>query len=99
MVGLATSLTVSDGVISDARLAFVEPIRSAPVRATEAEDLLVGEQPSADLFEEAARRATAGLEPPSDLHGSADYRKKVAKPPWCGGACERPRTTPARGSD
>jgi aerobic carbon-monoxide dehydrogenase medium subunit len=77
MVGLATSLTLADGAISDARLAFAG-LSDVPVRATEAEDLLAGEQPSADLFEEAARRATAGLEPPSDLHGSADYRKKVA---------------------
>jgi carbon-monoxide dehydrogenase medium subunit len=77
MVGLATSLTLSDGAISDARLAFAG-LSDVPVRAAEAEDLLVGEQPSADLFAEAARCATAGLEPPSDLHGSAEYRKKVA---------------------
>jgi carbon-monoxide dehydrogenase medium subunit len=30
------------------------------------------------VFEEAARRATAGLDPPADLHGSAEYRKKIA---------------------
>ena len=30
------------------------------------------------LFEEAARRATADIDPPADLHGSAEYRKKVA---------------------
>ena len=77
MVGLATSLTLADGAISDARLAFAG-LSDVPVRATAAEDLLVGGQPSDDLFAEAARRATAGLEPPSDLHGSAEYRKKVA---------------------
>ena len=49
-----------------------------PVRAAEAEDLLVGERPSAELFDEAARRATGDIDPPADLHGSADYRKKVA---------------------
>ena len=97
MVGLATSLTVSDGAISDARLAFAG-LSDVPVRATGAEDLLVGELPSVDLFAEAARRATAGLEPPSDLHGSAEYRKKVAAA-LVAAACERPRTAPARGSD
>jgi CO/xanthine dehydrogenase FAD-binding subunit len=30
------------------------------------------------LFEEAARRAIDDLDPPADLHGSSDYRKKVA---------------------
>jgi aerobic carbon-monoxide dehydrogenase medium subunit len=77
MVGLAASLTLSDGTISDARLAFAG-ISDVPVRASGAEDLLVGERPSAALFDEAARRATAGIDPPADLHGSSDYRKKVA---------------------
>jgi CO/xanthine dehydrogenase FAD-binding subunit len=43
-----------------------------------AEDLLAGERPSAELFDEAARRATRDLDPPADLHGSSDYRKTVA---------------------
>jgi len=77
IVGLAASLTLADGVISEARLALAG-ISDVPLRAAGAEDLLVGEQPSAELFEEAARRATDGIDPPSDLHGSADYRKKVA---------------------
>ena len=77
IVGLATSLTLSDGVISDARLAFTG-LSDVPVRAAGAEDLLAGERPSAELFEEAARRATEDLDPPADLHGSSDYRKKVA---------------------
>ncbi len=77
IVGLATSLTLSGGAISDARLAFAG-VSDVPVRATEAEDLLVGERPSAELFDEAARRATSDIDPPADLHGSADYRRKVA---------------------
>jgi carbon-monoxide dehydrogenase medium subunit len=77
IVGLAASLTLSDGAISDARLAF-SGVSDVPVRAAMAEELLVGERPSAPLFEEAARRATADLDPPADLHGSSDYRKQVA---------------------
>jgi aerobic carbon-monoxide dehydrogenase medium subunit len=77
MVGLAASLTLTDGTISDARLAF-SGVADVPVRAAEAESLLVGQQPSAELFAEAARRAAAALDPPADLHGSSDYRKKVA---------------------
>jgi CO/xanthine dehydrogenase FAD-binding subunit len=77
IVGLAALLTLSDGAISDARLAFAG-LSDVPVRAGDAEDLLVGERPSAELFEEAARRATDDIDPPADLHGSADYRKKVA---------------------
>ncbi len=77
VVALAASLTLSDGAISDARLAFAG-ISDVPVRAAGAEDLLVGERPSGELFDEAARRATEDIDPPADLHGSSDYRKKVA---------------------
>jgi carbon-monoxide dehydrogenase medium subunit len=78
IVGLAAQLTLTeDGVISDARLAF-SGVADVPVRAKDAEDLLGGQRPSAELFEEAAAAATAGLDPPADLHGSSEYRKKVA---------------------
>ena len=77
IVGLAASLTLTGEVISDARLAF-SGIADVPVRATAAEDLLSGQRPSPELFEEAAGRATADIDPPSDLHGPSEYRKKIA---------------------
>src|SRR6202044_3046730 len=77
MVGLAASLTLADGTITDARLAF-SGVADVPVRPVEAESLLLNQQPSAELFAEPARRAAAQLDPPADLHGSSDYRKKVA---------------------
>ena len=77
MVGLATSVTLNAGTITDARLAFAG-VSDVPARATAAEELLEGERPTAELFDEAARVAAADLDPPSDLHGSTEYRKKVA---------------------
>jgi aerobic carbon-monoxide dehydrogenase medium subunit len=77
IVGLAASLTLTDGTITDARLAF-SGVADVPVRAAEAESLLVGQQPSAELFAEAAGRSAAALDPPADLHGTSEYRKKVA---------------------
>jgi len=77
IVGLAASLVLAGGAISDARLAF-SGLSDVPVRAAAAEDLLVGQRPSAELFDEAARRATADVDPPDDLYGSSDYRKTVA---------------------
>ena len=77
IVGLAASLTLADGVITDARLAFAGT-SDVPVRATAAEELLVGQTPSTQLFDAAANRAVDDLDPPADLHGSSDYRKKVA---------------------
>jgi aerobic carbon-monoxide dehydrogenase medium subunit len=77
IVGLAASLTLSEGVISDARLALAG-VSDVPVRAVDAEDFLVGERPSPELFDEAARRATDEIDPPADLHGTSVYRSKVA---------------------
>jgi aerobic carbon-monoxide dehydrogenase medium subunit len=77
IVGLATSLTLAAGVITDARLALAG-VSDVPVRAAGAENFLVGERPSGNLFEEAARRAAADINPPADLHGSSEYRQKVA---------------------
>src|SRR5258708_3831188 len=62
VVGLAASLTLSDGAISDARLAFAG-MSDVPVRAADAEDRLGGERPSPDLVEGAARRARGGAAP------------------------------------
>ena len=97
IVGLAASLTLSGGAISDARLAFAG-ISDVPVRATGAEDFLVGEEPSPELFDEAALRATGDLNPPADLHGSSDYRRKAAAALVRRGL-RGPRTTPTRGSN
>src|SRR6516165_3562212 len=77
IVRLGTLLPVYEGALSDAGVVFAG-ISDVPVRAAVAEDLLVGERPSAELFDEAARRATEDIDPPADLHGSADYRRKVA---------------------
>jgi carbon-monoxide dehydrogenase medium subunit len=77
IAGLATSLVLSGGVISEARLALAG-VSDVPARASAAEDLLTGERPSDELFEEAARGAVADLDPPGDLHGSSEYRKAVA---------------------
>jgi CO/xanthine dehydrogenase FAD-binding subunit len=77
IVGLAASLTLADGAITNARLAL-SGVSDVPVRATAAEDLLMGERPSTGLFDEAARRATDDVNPPADLNGSSDYRKTVA---------------------
>jgi carbon-monoxide dehydrogenase medium subunit len=49
-----------------------------PVRATEAEDRLLGELPTMALLAEAALLVTNQLDPDSDLHATADYRKQLA---------------------
>jgi CO/xanthine dehydrogenase FAD-binding subunit len=49
------------------------------VRSRLAEEALLGKEPVADVISEAARVAASELDPPSDLHASANYRRQVAE--------------------
>jgi carbon-monoxide dehydrogenase medium subunit len=51
---------------------------ATPVRCEAGERVLTGAQPSEELFAEAAAAAVAPLAPSGDMHGSAEYRKRVA---------------------
>ena len=77
IAGTAVRLSLSDGMISDARIALTN-LGPTPVRALEAESLLRGRTPSRRLFERAAEAAAARAEPWSDQRGSAEYRRRVA---------------------
>lgn len=76
MVGVGASLSVHDGRISRAAVALMGMAETA-VRARGAEEALVGEVPSAELFRDAGAEATRDLSPVSDLHASAEYRVRV----------------------
>ena len=74
MVGAVAAVTRGDdGGVTDARIALIN-VAARPVRASEAEQALVG----GASVEEAAAQATKDLEPSGDLHASPAYRKKVA---------------------
>jgi CO/xanthine dehydrogenase FAD-binding subunit len=74
----AASLIALDasGNIQYARLTLTAV---TPVRATDAEQSLLGERPSEALFENAARRAVENLEQDSDIHASAEYRRSACQ--------------------
>ncbi len=50
-----------------------------PVKATEAENALVGKQPDAAIIAQAARAAMDAAEPGEDLRGPVDYKKSLFK--------------------
>lgn len=77
LVGLATAVTVSDGAIADAALAYFS-VGSTPLRIVEAEAALVGRAPSADAYAAAAAIASAALAPAADIHATSNYRKHLA---------------------
>jgi carbon-monoxide dehydrogenase medium subunit len=79
IVGVATVIGLgADGKVQTATVVF-SGVGGTPVRAVDAERMLVGETPSPELWASAAEQAAAGLDPPSDLHGSAAYRRQVAR--------------------
>jgi aerobic carbon-monoxide dehydrogenase medium subunit len=78
LVGAIVMTRVDDGgEITEARIAMFGVADQAR-RAPQAEMGLVGTRPSSDVFRAAAAAATSGLDPPSDIHGSADYRRHLA---------------------
>jgi CO/xanthine dehydrogenase FAD-binding subunit len=78
LVGVAATVTCdADGTCTGATLALTG-VAPVPLRADSAERALVGVRPEADAIAEAARRVSEALNPDSDIHASADYRKHVA---------------------
>jgi CO/xanthine dehydrogenase FAD-binding subunit len=78
LVAVATLLNLDrGGRVATARIAL-GGVGSVPVRAQAAEQVLVGESPSDELFCAAAASATDGLETEDDIHASADYRRHLA---------------------
>jgi len=76
LMGVAAIITPdANGNVRGARLVFTGAI---PARSRKAEELLIGKPPDRDLFGEAARVAAMTLDPESDVHASAQYRKEVA---------------------
>lgn len=54
-------------------------VAATPVRATAMEERLAGGDLSEDAVRSAAEGLGATLDPPGDVHGSADYRRRVAE--------------------
>jgi CO/xanthine dehydrogenase FAD-binding subunit len=49
-----------------------------PIRAREAEAMLVGQRPTAALVAAAAATVVARTDPPDDIHASAEYRREMS---------------------
>ncbi len=75
MVNVATTLTLEspDGPITAARIAL-GAVAPTPVRAYAAEELLVGQTPSEDLFKQAGEVGVGMCSPITDHRGTMEYR-------------------------
>jgi CO/xanthine dehydrogenase FAD-binding subunit len=76
LAAVAATLSLRDGVIGEARIALTG-IDDTAKRASEAEALLAGRTLTPDLIDMAVAAARAGVNPPTDLHASSDYRRHL----------------------
>jgi carbon-monoxide dehydrogenase medium subunit len=65
-----------DGSIADARVAL-NGAASRTLRATDAEQVLMGERPSAELFASAGAAAAKQSKPLADVDGSEEYKRRM----------------------
>ena len=77
LVGVAAVVTLAGDRIGEARLALTG-VADRPVRAREAEARLAGESLTAEVLAEAAESVRRAIEPGSDIHATAAYRRHVA---------------------
>jgi len=76
-VGVAIHLTLgSDRRIAQAGIGLTA-VGSTNIKAVDAEQSLVGAEPTAEAFAEAGRRAALAADPRDDVRGSADYKRHV----------------------
>jgi carbon-monoxide dehydrogenase medium subunit len=78
LVGVAAVVTLGVGDrCQQARLVFFS-VGDGPVEAHQASELLVGKDLSSELMRAAAETAKGEIDPGSDIHASAEYRRHLA---------------------
>ena len=75
-IGVAAAVNLDNGVITDARIGLAA-VAPTPIRATEAENLLKGNELTAELLAQAGEAAAAAATPISDLRCSAEHRSEM----------------------
>ncbi|GBC87434.1 Carbon monoxide dehydrogenase medium chain [bacterium HR12] len=77
-VGVAVALTLRDGRIARAGIGLTS-VGLTNLEATEAEEALVGAEPTDEAFAEAGRLAASASQPVSDVRGSAEYKRHIVE--------------------
>ncbi|MFB6130415.1 MAG: xanthine dehydrogenase family protein subunit M [Salinigranum sp.] len=78
LVGVAATLDVDGGTCESAALAYTA-VSDRPIRVPEAEAAIEGEPLGEDTFETVGAVARDHVDPPSDVHGSTEYRKHLVE--------------------
>lgn len=77
IVSAAVSLDVRDRECHSARV-VLGGVSDVPLRVPEAERVLERGDISREAFDEAGQEAAKAIDPPSDVHGDADYRRDLS---------------------
>jgi CO/xanthine dehydrogenase FAD-binding subunit len=77
LAAVAATLTVSDGAITQARIALTG-VGPTALRADEAESMLIGQALEPTLTDRVIDAIRAAMEPETDLQASSDYRRHLA---------------------
>ncbi|NIS79616.1 MAG: xanthine dehydrogenase family protein subunit M, partial [Anaerolineales bacterium] len=79
LVGVAAVVTLDNKNLCDhARMLFFS-VGDGPVEAHQAVDVLKGQEPSLEVIRAASEKVDGDIDPGSDIHASADYRRHLAK--------------------
>lgn len=78
VVGVASQVTLTDGVCGKARIALAA-VAPTPVRATTAEQALEGQPLTPQAIERAAELAVQAARPIDDQRGSAEFRRHLVR--------------------
>ena len=77
LAGVAAQITVSNGRVSDARIAACG-VGPAPMRFRNAEEILLDSAGEPETMDAAADAVAASCDPHDDVHASAAYRRQLA---------------------
>ena len=77
LAGVAAQITVSNGRVSDARIAACG-VGPAPMRFRNAEEILLDSAGEPETMDAAADAVAASCDPHEDVHASAAYRRQLA---------------------
>jgi CO/xanthine dehydrogenase FAD-binding subunit len=77
LVGAVALLQMDDAAVCQAARLTMFGVGGTPVRLQRAEEMLSGRQVDDRMLDEVAKVVAHALEPDSDIHASAEYRKEV----------------------
>jgi carbon-monoxide dehydrogenase medium subunit len=78
MSAVAVQLQMEGETVSSARIGLTN-VSPTPMRATDAEQSIIGSAGSADALEAAGKAAAAACDPSADLRGSVEYKRDLTR--------------------